>query len=395
MGVIGAGWWATQFHIPSLKTYERADLVGIADVKPEKAAAAADYYDIGNTYDDHRELLAAGVDGVVIAVQHAYHYEVARDALDAGVHVLVEKPMTLTAAHAWDLVDRAKSNGLHLMVGYTYQFTRHAQAAREIVQSGKIGELQLVSGIFTSWVESYLRGRPQDYAEAFGFPVTGPEPDSYSDPRLAGGGQGHLQVTHPMGMALWVTGRRAAEVFAYMESYDLDVDLVDSFSYRLDNGASGTMASTGAMRPNQQLDQGFVYAGSGGFVRQDMAGGRLEAHYNDGTSEQFDGPSRARVVPRAPAVPDTGGPCPWRRREPRPRRVRRAGRRVPRSRLPLSSLREPRQGRLAALVSFPDGLDGPSALPSTSIPAFLGVMGNSWIYHFQMGCGTRSRLIEG
>ena len=161
MGVIGAGWWATQFHIPSLKTYEKADLVGIADVKPEKAAAAAGYYDVRNTYDDHRELLAAGVDGVVIAVQHAYHYEVARDALDAGVHVLVEKPMTLTAAHAWDLVERAKTNGLHLMVGYTYQFTRHAQAARDIVQSGRIGELQLVSGIFTSWVESYLRGRPE------------------------------------------------------------------------------------------------------------------------------------------------------------------------------------------------------------------------------------------
>ena len=206
MGVIGAGWWATQFHIPSLKTYEKADLVGIADIKPEKAAAAADYYDISNTYDDHRDLLAAGVDGVVIAVQHAYHYEVARDALDAGVHVLVEKPMTLTAAHAWDLVERAKSNGLHLMVGYTSQFTRHAQAAREIVQSGKIGELQLVSGIYTSWVESYLRGRPQDYAEAFGYPITGPEPNSYSDPKMAGGGQGHLQVTHPMGMALWVTG---------------------------------------------------------------------------------------------------------------------------------------------------------------------------------------------
>ena len=297
MGVIGAGWWATQFHIPSLKTYERADLVGIADVKPEKAAAAAGYYDVRNTYDDHRELLAAGVDGVVIAVQHAYHYEVARDALDAGAHVLVEKPMTLTAAHAWDLVERAKTNGLHLMVGYTFQFTRHAQAARDIVQSGRIGELQLVSGIFTSWVESYLRGRPEDYAEAFGFPVTGPEPDSYSDPRMAGGGQGHLQVTHPMGMALWVTGRRAVEVFAYMESYDLDVDLVDSFSYRLDNGASGTMASTGAMRPDQPLDQTLLYAGSGGFVRQDLAGGRLEAHYNDGTSEQFQDLSGQELYP--------------------------------------------------------------------------------------------------
>ena len=285
IGVIGAGWWATQHHIPSLKAYDKADLIGVADVKPAKAKAAADYYDIPNTYHDHRDLLAAGVDGVVIAVQHAYHYQTARDALDAGVHVLVEKPMTLTAADAWDLVARAARNGLHLMVGYTYQFTRHAQAAREIVQSGKIGELQMVSGIFTSWVESYLRGRPQDYAEAFGFPVTGPEADSYADPKLAGGGQGHLQVTHPMGMALWVTGRRAVEVFAFMENYDLPVDLVNAYSFRLDSGAAGAMASTGAMRPHQRLDQGFVYTGSAGVLRQDLAAGRLEAQYNDGAAE--------------------------------------------------------------------------------------------------------------
>jgi len=287
IGVVGAGWWATQHHIPSLKTYEKADLVGIADVKREKLAAAADFYDIQNTFDDHRELLASGVDGVVIAVQHAFHYQVARDALDAGVHVLIEKPMTLKASEAWDLVERAQDRDLHLMVGYTYQFTRHAQAAREIVRSGRIGELQLVSGIFTSWVESYLRGNPQDYAEAFNFPVTGPEPETYSDPKLSGGGQGHLQVTHPMGMVFWVTGRRAAEVFAFMESYDLAVDLVDAFSYRFDNGAIGTMSSTGGARPGQSLDQGFVYAGTEGFIRQDIVHGRLDAEYHDGTSEVF------------------------------------------------------------------------------------------------------------
>ena len=287
MGVVGAGWWATQHHIPSLKKYEKADLVGIADVKPEKLAAAADYYNIQNTYDDHHDLLGSGVDGVVIAVQHAFHYQVARDALDAGAHVLVEKPMTLKAAEAWDLVERAKRSNLHLMVGYTYQFTRHAQAAREIVRSGRIGELQLVSGVFTSWVESFLRGSPEDYAKAFKFPVTGPEPETYSDPNISGGGQGHLQVTHPMGMVFWVTGRSATEVFAFMESFDLAVDLVDAFSYRLDNGAVGTMAATGGARPGQSLDQAFVYAGTRGSLRQDIIGGRLDVQYHDGTSERF------------------------------------------------------------------------------------------------------------
>ena len=59
----------------------------------------------------------------------------------------------------------------------------------------------------------------------------------------------------------------------------------------------GTMASTGAMRPHQQLDQGFVYSGSKGFVRQDLAGGHLEAQYNDGTSEQFPDLSQEELYP--------------------------------------------------------------------------------------------------
>ena len=159
MGVIGAGWWSTQAHIPSLRTYEKADLVGIADPDPERLAAAAGYYEVQETYEDFHDLLAE-VDGVVIAVPHKYHYEIARDALDAGVHVLVEKPMVLTAAHAWDLVDRAEAKGLHLMVGTTFQFTSHARRIREIVQSGGIGDLLYVSGLFASMVDSFYRGRP-------------------------------------------------------------------------------------------------------------------------------------------------------------------------------------------------------------------------------------------
>lgn len=297
IGVIGAGWWATQFHIPALKTYENADLAGIAELQEDKLTQAVEYYDIPRGYTDHRELLASGVDGVVIAVQHAYHYEVARDALDAGVNVLVEKPMTLKAADAWDLVRRAERNGLHLMVGYTFHFTRHAMAARRIVQSGKLGRIQFVSGIFASMVESYLRGNPEEYAEVFAFPVTGPEADSYSDPEIAGGGQGMVQVTHPMGMALWVTGLRAVEVSGFVENFDLAVDLVDAFGYRLDNGAVGVMGSTGGVSPRQPQIQGLVYFGTEGFLRQDLINGRLSAHYSDGASEVFEDLAEHEVYP--------------------------------------------------------------------------------------------------
>ncbi len=287
MGVIGTGWWATQYHIPSLKEYDGAELVGICDLKAEKLNRAADYYDISGRFLDHNELLASGIDAVVVAVQHAYHYQVARDALDAGVSVLVEKPMTLRAADAWDLVERAERNGLHLMVGYTFHFTRHARAAREIVRSGRLGQIQFVSGIFATMVESYLRGNPDDYTDVFNFPVTGPEPESYSDPAISGGGQGILQVTHPMGMVHWVTGRHAVEVSGFVENFDLPVDLADAFSYRLDNGAVGVMGSTGGVRPNQSPIQAIVYFGTNGIIRQDLTEGRLSVDFHDGTTEVF------------------------------------------------------------------------------------------------------------
>ena len=153
------------------------------------------------------------------------------------------------------------------------------------MQSGAIGEIRFVSGLFASMVERYLRGIGNAYGDDFGYPVTPPEDDSYSDPAIAGGGQGHLQVTHPMGMVFWVTELRATQVFAMMESFDLALDLVDAISYRLENGAVGSMAATGSVQPGQPSDQDIKYYGTKGLMRQDLIHGRLDIHYNDGTSE--------------------------------------------------------------------------------------------------------------
>ena len=298
IGVVGAGWWATEHHLPSLLGYDRAELVGIADVKPDKLQKAADFYEIPNRYPSHRQLLeVAGLQGVVISVQHAYHYEVARAALEAGVHVLVEKPMTLSASEAWELVRLADRKGLHLSVGYTFQHTRLAQQAQKLIQSGAIGEIRFISGIFSSMVESYFRGRPEDYRNVFGFPVTPPETDTYRDPSLCGGGQGHTQITHAMGMVFWVTQLRATEVFAFMENFGLEVDLADAVSYRLENQAVGTMGAVGSLRPNQPQDEGFLYFGSDGYIRQDFIRGILQVHYNNGTMEEFPQMTEDEIYP--------------------------------------------------------------------------------------------------
>ncbi|HWL44428.1 MAG TPA: Gfo/Idh/MocA family oxidoreductase [Ilumatobacter sp.] len=276
IGVIGTGWWATQHHLPGLLADDRVAVTALADNDPAKLTAAGEAFGVDQRFDDPYELISSGVvDGVVIAVPHAFHHRFAAAALDAGVHVLVEKPMTLTSADAFDLVSRAQSQRLHLVVGYTFQFTRHARRAREIVHGGEIGELRLVSALFSSMVESYLRGRPGDYADVFGFPITGPSASTYSDPVLSGGGQGQTQVTHLMGMAFHVTGRHATQVTAQMSEFGLAVDLADAIAFRLDDGSVGTAASTGSLPPYQTERQSIHYFGSSGTLVQDLAAGTL------------------------------------------------------------------------------------------------------------------------
>lgn len=292
MAVIGAGWWATQFHIPGLLGYDRAEIVGVADRDPAKLEAVKQTFGIEALFTDYREMLAqARPQGVVLAVPHALHYPIARDVLNAGVNLMMEKPMTLSADEAWELVDLARRQGLYLTVGYPWNYTSHANTVREAVRSGSIGEIQLVSGLFASMVLEYLRGNPEAYRRIFKFPVTGPGEQTYSNPEVAGGGQGHLQVTHLAGLMFWVTGLRPAEVFAFMESFDLRVDLVDAIAVRFDNRAVGTLSSTGGIAPDQQLAGGETHEiriyGTKGSIILNPIPGQLTIRLADGRVQEF------------------------------------------------------------------------------------------------------------
>jgi len=124
--------------------------------------------------------------------------------------------MVLRSAEAWTS-SSARGRRAPLVVGYTFQFTRLAEACPAgRSRRREIGDLLLVSGLFASMAQSYYSSRPQDYADVFKFPLTGPKPDTYSDPAISGGGQGQTQITHAMGMVLWATGARAVEVHAKM-----------------------------------------------------------------------------------------------------------------------------------------------------------------------------------
>ncbi len=291
IAIVGAGWWSTQAHLPSLLAYPHAEVVGIADLNIDKARAAGAAYGIERLYTDYRRMLdAEKPDGVIVATNHLAHFDVARDAITRGMGVLVEKPMVQRAVEARELQRLAEQQGAPLMIGYPWHFTPQHQQLRDIIAAGRIGKLQMVSTLYASMVIEFLRGKPQAYQSIFNYPVTGPTASSYSDPRIAGGGQGALQVTHAAALLLLLTGLKPVSVSAFMERHDLQVDLCDAITVRFDNDAIGTIASTGNIAAihtdNQRLD--YRLFGTEGYAMLEVLDGTASTYTNDGKVERLD-----------------------------------------------------------------------------------------------------------
>ena len=130
--VIGVGYLG-RFHAQKYRDHAGVTLVGVVDASPERAAEIA--AEVGcAAYTDYRALLGQ-VDLVSIAVPTQYHFAVARDCLQQGVHVLLEKPITQTVAEADELITLAKARGLVLQVGHLERFNPAVLALQGVLNN--------------------------------------------------------------------------------------------------------------------------------------------------------------------------------------------------------------------------------------------------------------------
>jgi predicted dehydrogenase len=251
IGIIGTGWWATDAHIPSLLEDPDAEIAAICDVNPEKVRAAAEAYSIARTYTAYRDMLAREeLDAAIVVTPHATHFGIARDCLLAGLHLLVEKPMTLYAKEARDLVTLAEQQGKQLLVGYPYPYLPQSRRAREVLHSGELGAIQYVSCTYASDVRNFLGGQvSKDFSPIAKYRLHGPGED-YNQPHLLGGGQGHLQITHLLGLLFFMADLRIARVHALMANHGLALDLVDAMTVEFEGGGLGMVGGTGSAGRN-------------------------------------------------------------------------------------------------------------------------------------------------
>ncbi|HLK19330.1 MAG TPA: Gfo/Idh/MocA family oxidoreductase, partial [Bryobacteraceae bacterium] len=118
------------------------EIVGVADLRPERLAIAARRYPgIQATTDPKALITNPNIDAIVIATPVSSHFPLALDALKTGKHVFVEKPLTATSEQAMRLIDEAERRRLVLMVDHTFVYTGAVRKIREQVESGALGEI--------------------------------------------------------------------------------------------------------------------------------------------------------------------------------------------------------------------------------------------------------------
>lgn len=201
LGVIGAGAWTVASHLPNLRRRaDEIDFVAVNNLDPERLESIRRRYGFEIASTDYREVLAAGVDICVVASPARWHHEHARAALEAGAHVLVEKPFTIDPAHAWDLANTADRLGLHLLVSFGANYQPMIRGAKQLmVTGGGIGAVEHVMIHMASAIREAFLGHPRPYALdelPEGAPELHPDPDTSATPELAGGGYAQAQLSH-------------------------------------------------------------------------------------------------------------------------------------------------------------------------------------------------------
>jgi predicted dehydrogenase len=143
VGIVGCGSWGTNY-IRICQELPQVEIAGISDVSPERLASARERFPFVKVAKDVRSLLRSRADAVIVATPAATHYGLVREALEAGKHVLVEKPITTDADEAGELVALAKANGLALVVGHTFLFNAGMFKVKELMRTEDFGQVYYI-----------------------------------------------------------------------------------------------------------------------------------------------------------------------------------------------------------------------------------------------------------
>lgn len=209
VGIVGCGFVAEHRHLPTLAGLTEVDVVAVADIDTARCGHVADRFGVANRDRDVAALLQRPeVEAVAVCVPAAEHASVALAALDAGKHVFVEKPLTLSLDEADVLVERARRAGTTAVVGFNLRSHSIVRRARELIREGAIGR---VTAVETSFADARL---------------TVPDLPMWRTRRELGGGALVDKIVHHVDLWRFLLDDEAHTLFAVARSERGDDDVV-------------------------------------------------------------------------------------------------------------------------------------------------------------------------
>ncbi|WP_409303826.1 Gfo/Idh/MocA family protein [Peribacillus sp. SCS-155] len=233
VGVIGAGSIAQHRHLPEYAANDSVEIVAVCDVVEERAKEVALKYN-AKAYNDYKELLAdENIDAVSVCTPNYLHAPISIDALNAGKHVLCEKPMATSMEEAKAMIEAADKNGKQLMIGHNQRFVSSHRKAREMIKKGDIGKIY-------SFRTAFGHPGPESWS------VDGKESWFFIKEKAFIGAMGDLGV-HKTDLLRYLLDEEFSEVAAFVETSsktNSDVDDNAVCILKTESGIIGTLAAS-------------------------------------------------------------------------------------------------------------------------------------------------------
>lgn len=142
LGIIGTSGWTEFMYYNSLNGYEPATLVAVCGRNQERAKSLAAKYNIPNTYADYKVMIdAGGLDALIIASPDDLHHEMVLAAAKAGLHILCDKPLSLTAEESKQMLAAVQKAGVQHMTLFTYRWMPFYQYIADLLAQGVVGKI--------------------------------------------------------------------------------------------------------------------------------------------------------------------------------------------------------------------------------------------------------------
>ncbi len=149
VGIIGCGYWGPNL-IRNFIELPTSNVVAVADLSEERLAHIKSRYPQVEITKNYRDFFAMPLDAAVVATPPATHFRIARDCLQHNLHLLAEKPLTLSSQDAEELIEIAETRGLTLMVGHTFEYNSAVRALKEIIERGELGQIYYIDAVRAS-----------------------------------------------------------------------------------------------------------------------------------------------------------------------------------------------------------------------------------------------------